>query len=162
MICPSCRHQNGFAASFCDECGLRLEIACPACQASNRLGAKYCQDCGHSLATPLPPAQAILNSVKSRVLDRDLPSAAGILEAERKQVTALFADIKGSMELIAHRDPEDAQQILDPVMELMMEAVHHFEGTVTQLAGDGITALFGAPTGQEDHALRGAYAAIKI
>ena len=73
-------------------------------------------------------------------------------------MTALFADIKGSMELIAHRDPEDAQQILDPVMELMMEAVHHFEGTVTQLAGDGITALFGAPTAQEDDALRGAYA----
>jgi class 3 adenylate cyclase len=74
------------------------------------------------------------------------------LEGERKQVTVLFADLKGSMELLADRDPEDARKILDPVLERMMEAVHRYEGTVNQVMGDGIMALFGAPLAHEDHA----------
>ena len=76
------------------------------------------------------------------------------LEGERKQVTVLFADIKGSMELIADRDPEEAQKLLDPVLDRMIEAVHHFEGTVNRVLGDGIMALFGAPLAHEDHAVR--------
>jgi class 3 adenylate cyclase len=81
-----------------------------------------------------------------------LTSKAG-LEGERKQVTVLFADLKGSMELLADRDPEDARKILDPVLELMMEAVPRYEGTVNQVMGDGIMALFGAPLAHEDHAV---------
>jgi class 3 adenylate cyclase len=69
------------------------------------------------------------------------------LEGERKQVTVLFADLKGSMELLADRDPEEARKLLDPVLEHMMEAVHRYEGTVNQVMGDGIMALFGAPAG---------------
>jgi class 3 adenylate cyclase/tetratricopeptide (TPR) repeat protein len=84
------------------------------------------------------------------------------LEGERKQVTVLFADLKSSMELLADRDPEEAQGVLDPVLELMMEAVHHYEGTVNQVMGDGIMALFGAPLAYEDHALRACFAALRM
>jgi class 3 adenylate cyclase len=84
------------------------------------------------------------------------------LEGERKQVTVLFADLKGSMELLADRDPEEARQLLDPVLERMMAAVHRHEGTVNQVLGDGIMALFGAPLAHEDHALRACYAALAM
>jgi len=84
------------------------------------------------------------------------------LEGERKQVTVLFADLKGSMELLADRDPEEARKLLDPVLERMMEAVHRYEGTVNQVMGDGIMALFGAPVAHEDHAVRGCYAALRM
>jgi class 3 adenylate cyclase/tetratricopeptide (TPR) repeat protein len=84
------------------------------------------------------------------------------LEGERKQVTVLFADLKGSMELLADRDPEDARAILDPVLEKMMDAVHRYEGTVNQVMGDGIMALFGAPIAHEDHAVRACYAALAM
>ena len=83
-------------------------------------------------------------------------------EAERKQVTVLFADLKGSMELLADRDPEEARKLLDPVLEHMMEAVHRYEGTVNQVMGDGIMALFGAPLAHEDHAVRACYAALRM
>jgi len=84
------------------------------------------------------------------------------LEGERKQVTVLFADLKGSMELLADRDPEEARQLLDPVLERMMSAVHRYEGTVNQVMGDGIMALFGAPIAHEDHAIRACNAALAM
>jgi len=84
------------------------------------------------------------------------------LEGERKQVTVLFADLKGSMELLADRDPEEARKLLDPVLEIMMDAVHRYEGTVNQIMGDGIMALFGAPVAHEDHAVRACYAALRM
>src|SRR5204862_3489764 len=93
--------------------------------------------------------------------ERILVSRAA-LEGERKQVTVLFADLKGSMELLVDRDPEDARKILDPVLERMMEAVHRYEGTVNQVMGDGIMALFGAPLALEDHALRACYATLRM
>jgi class 3 adenylate cyclase len=89
-------------------------------------------------------------------------TSKGALEGERKQVTVLFADLKGSIELLADRDPEEARKLLDPVLELMMEAVHHYEGTVNQVMGDGIMALFGAPLAHEDHAVRACYAALRM
>jgi class 3 adenylate cyclase len=84
------------------------------------------------------------------------------MEGERKLVTVLFADLKGSMELLADRDPEAARKLLDPVLERMMEAVHRYEGTVNQVMGDGIMALFGAPLAHEDHAVRACYAALRM
>jgi class 3 adenylate cyclase len=84
------------------------------------------------------------------------------LEGERKQVTVLFADLKGSTELIAGLDPEEARQLLDPALHVMIEAVHRFEGTVNQVLGDGIMALFGAPVAHEDHALRACYAGLAM
>src|SRR5207247_10717791 len=84
------------------------------------------------------------------------------LEGERKQVTVLFADLKGSLELLADRDPEEARQLLDPVLQRMMAALHRYEATVTQVMGDGIMALFGAPLAHEDHAVRPCHAALAL
>jgi class 3 adenylate cyclase len=101
------------------------------------------------LYTPKHLAQKILTSKAA-------------LEGERKQVTVMFADLKGSMELLADRDPEEARKLLDPVLEHMMDAVHRYEGTVNQVMGDGIMALFGAPLAHEDHAVRACYAALRM
>ena len=95
-------------------------------------------------------------------LAEKIRTARSALEGERKQVTVLFADLKGSMELLADRDPEEARQLLDPVLERMMAAVHRYEGTVNQVMGDGIMALFGAPLAHEDHAVRACYAALAM
>lgn len=156
MICPRCQHRNGSDAAFCDECGIRLENTCPSCLANNRRGAKFCRLCGY----PLLGISAELSLVPTPSEDIG-PEASGV-EGERKHVTVLFADIKGSMELIAFRDPEDARQILDPVLEAMNTAVQSFGGTVNRSSGDGIMALFGAPTALEDHALCGCQAALRI
>jgi class 3 adenylate cyclase len=95
-------------------------------------------------------------------LTEKILTSRSALEGERKQVTVLFADIKDSTELIKDLDPEDAQQLLDPAIHIMMEAVHRFEGTVNQVLGDGIMALFGAPIAHEDHATRACYAALAM
>jgi len=95
-------------------------------------------------------------------LTEKILTAKNALEGERKQVTVLFADLKGSMELLADRDPEEARQFLDPVLERLMAAVHRYEGTVNQIMGDGIMALFGAPLAHEDHAVRACYAALHM
>ncbi len=116
------------------------------------------------LSAPTPTAQRFGSPgsyTPKHLAERILTSKAA-LEGERKQVTVLFADLKGSMELLADRDPEEARKILDPVLELMMEAVHRYEGTVNQVMGDGIMALFGAPLAHEDHAVRACYAALRM
>jgi class 3 adenylate cyclase len=113
-------------------------------------------------ATPLEALiRAPLTSTPPYLAEKILTSKSA-LEGERKQVTVLFADLKGSMELLADRDPEDARQLLDPVLERLMAAVHHYEGTVNQVMGDGIMALFGAPLAHEDHAVRACYAALAM
>ncbi len=108
-----------------------------------------------------PPRRARANYTPKHLAEKILTSKAA-LEGERKQVTVLFADLKGSMELLADRDPEEARKLLDPVLERMMEAVHRYEGTVNQVMGDGIMALFGAPLAHEDHAVRACYAALRM
>jgi class 3 adenylate cyclase/tetratricopeptide (TPR) repeat protein len=105
--------------------------------------------------------RAPLSYTPKHLADKILTSRSA-LEGERKQVTVLFADLKGSMELLADRDPEEARQLLDPVLERMMEAVHRYEGTVNQVMGDGIMALFGAPIAHEEHAVRACYAALAM
>jgi len=97
-----------------------------------------------------------------RHLTEKILTSKAALEGERKQVTVLFADLKGSMELFTDRDPEEARKLLDPVIDQMMEAVHRFEGTVNHVMGDGIVALFGAPLAHEDHAVRACYAALRM
>jgi class 3 adenylate cyclase/tetratricopeptide (TPR) repeat protein len=108
-----------------------------------------------------PPGQTPLAYTPPYLAEKILTSKSA-LEGERKQVTVLFADLKGSMELLADRDPEEARQLLDPVLERMMDAVHRYEGTVNQVMGDGIMALFGAPLAHEDHAVRACYAALRM
>ena len=111
---------------------------------------------GSALSDPTP------ESYTPKHLAEKILTSKAALEGERKQVTVLFADLKGSMELLADRDPEEARKLLDPVLERMMEAVHRYEGTVNQVMGDGIMALFGAPLAHEDHAVRACYAAIDL
>src|SRR4051812_3204176 len=164
MICPACNRQNPADARFCTGCGNALELLCPACQTANPADSRFCKACGKPLAVlTVPQAEPLLPTPDSytpqHLAERILTSRAA-LEGERKQVTVLFADLKGSMELLADRDPEEARAILDPVLERMMEAVHHYEGTVNQVMGDGIMALFGAPLAHEDHAVRACYAAL--
>src|SRR5215471_9099539 len=110
---------------------------------------------------PSEPARVPLAYTPTHLAEKILMSRSA-LEGERKQVTVLFADLKGSMELLADRDPEEARQLLDPVLERMIEAVHRYEGTVNQVMGDGIMALFGAPIAHEDHAVRACYAALRM
>jgi class 3 adenylate cyclase/tetratricopeptide (TPR) repeat protein len=168
MQCPRCQHENPSDAVFCQECGGRLEAACPSCGTSNQLGAKFCKKCGQRLspreiaqAAPGPRFGAPETYTPKHLAERILSSKSA-LEGERKQVTVLFADLKGSMELLADRDPEEARGLLDPVLERMIEAVHRYEGTVNQVMGDGIMALFGAPLACEDHAVRACYAALRM
>src|SRR6266850_1103661 len=127
-----------------------MDTVCPSCGQPVGTGKKFCRACG----TP--------QSYTPRHLAEKILASKGALEGERKQVTVLFADLKGSMELLANRDPEDARRILDPVLERMMEAVHRYEGTVNQVMGDGIMALFGAPLALEDHAIRACYATLRM
>jgi class 3 adenylate cyclase/tetratricopeptide (TPR) repeat protein len=125
-------------------------------------GKRFCWSCGAQLADPdtdrVPPPAAY---TPERLAERILTSKAA-LEGERKKITVLFADTKASMELLADRDPEEARKLLDPVLEHMMDSVHRYEGTVNQLAGDGIMALFGAPLAHEDHAVRACCAALDM
>jgi class 3 adenylate cyclase/tetratricopeptide (TPR) repeat protein len=111
---------------------------------------------------PTQPRFASPEAYTPKHLAEKILTSKSALEGERKQVTVLFADLKGSMELLAARDPEEARKILDPVLERMMEAVHRYEGTVNQVMGDGIMALFGAPLAHEDHAVRACYAALRM
>jgi class 3 adenylate cyclase/tetratricopeptide (TPR) repeat protein len=114
-----------------------------------------------AVAPTLAQDQSPLTYTPPHLAEKILTSRAA-LEGERKQVTVLFADLKGSMELLAERDPEEARQLLDPVLDRMMAAVHQYEGTVNQVMGDGIMALFGAPLAHEDHAVRACYAALRM
>jgi class 3 adenylate cyclase len=157
--CPQCRHETPSDAEFCPECGARLALVCAQCGAANAAAAKFCKKCGQRLAAA--PAPAPQSYTPAHLAERIL-EARGSLEGERKQVTVLFADLKGSMELLADRDPEVARKILDPVLERMMDAVHRYDGTVNQVLGDGIMALFGAPLAHEDHAVRACYAALRM
>ena len=155
MQCPACRHENPAGATFCLECGTRLVVICSSCRTELPPSAKFCLECGQQI---IPPDAAAVSGFPSpeaytpKHLAERILTAKAALEGERKQVTVLFADLKGSMELLADRDPEDARKILDPVLTHMMDAVHRYEGTVNQVMGDGIMALFGAPIAHEDHA----------
>ena len=153
MKCPKCSHENEEGAKFCEECAAPLRRACAKCGRLLSQTVKFCPGCAHP-AAPSPEtlgSTAWLSSPDSytpKHLAEKILSSKTALEGERKQVTVLFADLKGSMELLADRDPEEARKLLDPVIERMMGAVHHYEGTVNQVMGDGIMALFGAPLAQ--------------
>jgi class 3 adenylate cyclase/tetratricopeptide (TPR) repeat protein len=160
MRCSQCQQDNPPGARFCSSCGARLAVPCPACGHTNAPGSRFCNACGQPLAAPArfgAPGAYTPPHLAERIL-----AVRQRLEGERKQVTVLFADLKGSMELLADRDPEDARKLLDPVLERMMAAVHRYEGTVNQVLGDGVMALFGAPLAHEDHAVRACFAALAM
>jgi class 3 adenylate cyclase len=166
MKCPRCQHENEAGAKFCEQCATPLARTCTNCGRQLSATAKFCPECAHPAnpAAPAPTAQRFISpeSYTPKHLAEKILTSKSALEGERKQVTVLFADLKGSMELLADRDPEEARKILDPVLERMMEAVHRYEGTVNQVMGDGIMALFGAPLAHEDHAVRACYAALRM
>src|SRR5207237_6380532 len=164
MKCPRCQHENPPQAKFCLECGARVTLTCTKCRSELPAGAKFCLECGAPVAsqTSAEPRFTSPESYTPKHLAEKILTSKSALEGERKQVTVLFADLKGSMELLADRDPEEARKILGPVLELMMEAVHRYEGTVNQVMGDGIMALFGAPLAHENHAVRASYAALRM
>ncbi len=160
MRCTQCQTDNPPQAKFCLGCGAQLAQACVRCGAELPGGVRFCFQCGQPLAAETPfisPATYTPKHLAEKIL-----TSKTALEGERKQITVLFADLKGSMELMADRDPEEARKLLDPVLERMMEAVHRYEGTVNQVMGDGIMALFGAPLAHEDHAVRACYAALDM
>ena len=149
MRCSSCGFDNPAGMKFCGQCTAALALVCPKCHSENPPGFKFCGQC----TTALTPATIRPGPSKSPVTVREADDAA-VLEGERKTVTALFADIKGSTELMEDLDPEEARAIIDPALKLMIDAVHRYDGYVVQSTGDGIFALFGAPVAHEDHPQR--------
>jgi class 3 adenylate cyclase/tetratricopeptide (TPR) repeat protein len=163
MKCPRCQQENPPQAKFCLECATPLALRCTNCGTQLPAGAKFCFECATPVGgSALAPRFASPETYTPKHLAEKILTSKAALEGERKQVTVLFADLKGSMELLADRDPEEARKILDPVLEHMIEAVHRYEGTVNQVMGDGIMALFGAPLAHEDHAIRACYAALRM
>ena len=150
MICPRCQSENPSSAGFCDQCGARLEKACPNCGEPNRHGAKFCKNCGQIInERPTTPTAAVAgvpapDTYVPKHLAEKILASRHKWEGERKQVTVLFADIKGSTKLLEKLDPEEAQKIIDPVLHIMMDAVHRYEGPLNQVLGDSIITLFGA------------------
>jgi class 3 adenylate cyclase/tetratricopeptide (TPR) repeat protein len=154
MQCPRCHADSRAAARFCWACGTSFDVICPVCGVANQPAHRVCSACGEALASVVAPTHSAL-------VAKHLASSH-THEGERKEVTVLFADVKGSMELVSGRDPEEARRLLDPILQLMMDAVHRYGGIVNQVMGDGIMALFGAPIAHEDHALRACCAALRI
>jgi class 3 adenylate cyclase len=165
MRCVSCGFENPADASFCGECAspLARTLSCPSCGKANPAKQKFCNGCGGPLtgstdrsASPDP------RTYTPKHLAEKILTSRSALEGERKQVTVLFADVKGSMDLAEQVDPEKWHGILDRFFQILSEGVHRFEGTVNQYTGDGIMALFGAPIAHEDHARRACYAALHL
>jgi Double zinc ribbon/Adenylate and Guanylate cyclase catalytic domain len=162
MRCSKCGSDNREGRKFCAACGAPLVLACDKCSAANQPEEKFCGECGAPLPVAatshsVPKVSAVIgNAAQSPIAAERLP------EEERKTITALFADLKGSTELMRELDPEEARAILDPVLQLMMTAAHRYEGYVAQLTGDGIFAMFGAPVAHEDHPQPALHAALAI
>src|SRR5688572_30843908 len=162
MTRSPCRHENPPEAKFCLECGTRLAAVCVKCASDLPAEAKFCPQCGNHVAAESDTRLDLPVSRTARPPVERILTSKSALEGERKQVTVLFADLKDSMQLLARGDAEEARRILDPVLALMMEAVHDYGGTVNQVQGDGIMALFGAPLALEDHAVRACLAALRM
>jgi len=161
---PRCQHDNPPQSAYCLDCGEPLTLTCGSCGTDLPPEYRFCNICGTPVqpSAVLRPRFAAPEAYTPKRLAAKILTSKSALEGERKHVTVLFADLKGSMELLADRDPEEARRLLDPVLKRMMEAVHHYEGTVNQVMGDGIMALFGAPVAHEDHAVRACYAALRM
>jgi class 3 adenylate cyclase/predicted ATPase len=158
MRCEKCGTENPAGKRFCGDCGAPLENRCARCGADNPAEKKFCGDCGAPLAAAARPSTARVSDASPIRVTSEAPAADG----ERKTVTALFADIKGSTELEQDLDPEEARAIVDPALKLMIDAVRRYDGYIVQSTGDGIFALFGAPVAHEDHPQRALYAALRM
>ena len=175
MRCESCGFENPAGMKFCGQCAAPLTHHCLSCGFENPPGFKFCGECAAPLTgrtsipqpQPLPaspsPATYTPQHLAERIrAEQRALEARGATDGERKTITALFADLKGSTALIESLDPEEARAIIDPALQLMMDSVHRYEGYVAQALGDGIFALFGAPIAHEDHPQRALYAALRM
>jgi class 3 adenylate cyclase/ribosomal protein L40E len=161
MLCTKCNNDNPTDASFCERCGAKLDVTCPTCKTVASPEARFCKKCGTALAatrTDFPPPRPS----EPPIVTADAGAASNAIDGERKTVTALFADLKGSTALMEELDPEEARAIIDPALRIMIDAVKRYDGYVVQSTGDGIFALFGAPTAYEDHPQRSLYAALQM
>jgi class 3 adenylate cyclase/tetratricopeptide (TPR) repeat protein len=166
--CTGCGFDNPDGLRFCGGCGNALTAACPGCGFANPPGFRFCGECGAALgATPQQvtekerPLRDASAYTPKHLADKILASRSA-LEGERKQVTVLFADVKGSLELAESLDPEAWHRILDRFFQVLADGIHRFEGTVNQFTGDGVMALFGAPIAHEDHPQRACFAALHL
>ena len=159
MKCPKCQLENREGAKFCNECGYKFELSCSECGATNRVGSKFCDECGSKLILPIEQASKDLSfDEKLSKIQKYLPkgltekilSQRDRIEGERKHVTVMFCDMEGFTPLSELLDIEDAYSIIDQVYEILIHKVHDYEGTVNEMTGDGIMALFGAPIALED------------
>ena len=168
MICAACGTSNSSQSQFCGSCGAQLVEPCTICGMPVARSNLFCGNCGAD-HNPAPSAlgrnawESVSPPVNlPRHLAKRLLESRAAIEGERKQITVLFADIKGSTSLIQDLDPEEVDQRLGPTLQAMIDAVHRYEGTVNRIEGDGIMALFGAPLAHEDSAVRAAYAALDM
>jgi hypothetical protein len=164
--CPACGFENPDGIKFCGNCAspVRGPSVCSSCGFENPAGFKFCGECASPLiaaAAPETPSRDPLSYTPNHLVEKILTTRSA-LEGERKQVTVLFADVKGSMELAEQVDAEEWHRILDRFFQILADGVHRFEGTINQYTGDGIMALFGAPIAHEDHAQRTCYAALHL
>jgi len=159
MKCPNCQFENPDEAKFCNHCGNKIELTCQECGKVNPPGSRFCNECGHNLSLPSEPSPKDLSlDEKLAKIQRYLPKGVtekilaqrDRIEGERKQVTVMFCDMEGFTPLSEKLGPEEAYSIMDQVYEILIHKVHDYEGTVNEMTGDGIMALFGAPIALED------------
>jgi class 3 adenylate cyclase/tetratricopeptide (TPR) repeat protein len=171
MKCPKCQTENPENLKFCGECGAKLEKICPHCNSSNPPQFKFCGECGHDLGLPSKPIPKELSFEEKlakiqRYLPEDLTqkilAQRDKIEGERKQVTVMFCDMEGYTSLTEKLGSEQMYSIMDEVYEILIHKVHDYEGTVNELTGDGIMALFGAPIALEDAPQRAIRSALAI
>ena len=171
MQCPKCQFENREGIKFCEECGAKFELECPACKANIPFGRKFCGECGHNFAIPSKPfPKALSFDEKLDKIQRYLPKGLtkkilaqrDRIEGERKQVTVMFCDMEGFTPLSESLGPEEAYTVMDKVYEILIHKVHDFDGTVNEMTGDGIMALFGAPIALEDAPQRAIRSALSI
>lgn len=162
MRCSKCGSENPTGKGFCGDCGASLVNSCSKCGAENPPTQRFCGDCGNALVAVNPSSLSASSSDRPELTIALEPAASVLADGERKTVTALFADLKGSTQLIHELDPEAARRIIDPALKTMVDAVRQYDGYVVQSTGDGIFALFGAPLAHEDHPQRALYAALAM
>jgi predicted ATPase/class 3 adenylate cyclase len=171
MRCPKCQIENPETRKFCSECGAKLLLTCPQCGSENLPKDKFCGECGHDLTHPSEPIRKELSFDEKlakiqRYLPKDLTqkilAQRDKIEGERKQVTVMFCDMEGFTSLTEKLGSEQMYSLMDEVYEILIHKVHDYEGTVNELTGDGIVALFGAPIALEDAPQRAIRSALAI